>query len=462
MVQPATLFTNVLKNSIYESFAPSRIHEFAGYYGNQATGNILGVSDYTSPFDNYRSYIINIAEVIRLTADDPKLTDQNAMARIMKVWNYHMMTDSYGDIPYSEAAQPVDQVINQPVYDTQRDIYIDMLNELKEAAAQLGSHPDQVSFGNADILYQGNVEDWQKFANSLRFRLATRVRFVDPALAQEHISQVITAPLIDDNAENAALTTLAPSPTENSSNLNPVYVRYLTNITDIFVGLPVTDIMAPVNDPRLPVFAEPIDDGVSFRGRPLQLLQEEKDPYPDAKVSAVGPLLKAPTVEIVIMNAAEVYFLRAEAALANLTAEDKNEMFRNGIQASLEQYMVDPAEITSFMAQPVATLAGSEEQQLEQIIEQKFVANFFQAYEGWAEFRRTGYPQIWIGSEQGITGGQIPRRLTYPSDEYTKNEQNISVAAARIGGDELMTRVWWDVRPGLPYAHPLQGSFPPN
>lgn len=462
MVQPPTLFTNVLKNSIYATFAPGRIHEFSGYYGNQATGNILGVSDYTSPFNNYRSYIINLAEVIRLTADNPRLNDQNAMARIMKVWNYHIMTDAYGDIPYTEAARPVDQVINQPVYDTQQDIYVDMLNELKEAAAQLGSQGDQVSFGNADILYQGNVENWQKLANSLRFRLANRVRFVDAALASEHISEVINAPLIDENTENATLTTLPPSATENSINVNPIYNRYLTNLTDIFVGLPVTDIMAPVDDPRLPIFAEPISDGVSFRGRPIQLLQEEKDAYPDEEVSAVGPMLKAPTVEIVVMNAAEVYFLRAEAALAGITGEDENEMFRMGIESSLQQYGIAQAEIDAFMAQPVATLSGTEEEQLEQIIEQKYVAIFFQGYEGWAEFRRTGYPEIWVGSEQGITGGQIPRRLTYPNDEYTKNEANITAAAARIGGDDLMTRVWWDVRPGLPYAHPMQGSFPPN
>lgn len=462
MVQTSNLFTSVLKNSIFDSFSPGRIHEFSGYYGNEATGNILGVTDYTSPFDHFGSYIINLNEIIRLTANDPRRTDQNAMARIMKVWNYHIMTDAYGDIPYTEAARPVNEVINQPVYDTQESIYRDMLKELKEAAAQLGSVGDQLSFGDADILYQGNVENWIKFANSLRFRLANRVRFVDPNLAEENISDVINAPLIDDNSENAALTTLEPGDEQDPSNVNPIYNRYLTNITDIFVGLPVTDIMAPVDDPRLPLFAEPIDDGVTFRGRPIQLLQDQKIPYPDEKVSAVGPILKAETVQIIIMNAAEVNFLRAEAALANITDEDPNEMFREGIMASMNQYGIEQPEIDAFMTKPVATLSGTDEQMLEQIIEQKFVGNFFQAYEGWAEMRRTGYPQIWIGGETGVTDGQIPRRLTYPSDEYNKNSDNIAEAAARMGGDDLMTRVWWDVRPGLPYAHPLQGTFPPN
>jgi hypothetical protein len=462
MVQPPTLFTSVLKNSIYETFNPGRIHEFAGYYGNQATGNILSVSDYTSPFNNYRTHIINLSEVIRLTADDPRLNDQNAMARIMKVWNYHIMTDAYGDIPYSQAARPVTEVINQPVYDTQRDIYVDMLNELKEAAAQLGAVADQISFGKADILYQGNVENWKKFANSLRLRLANRVRFVEQALAEQHITEVIAAPLIDENSENASLETLPPSATENSTNVSPIYNRYLTATTDIFVGLPVTDIMNRVDDPRLPLFAEPIANGVSFRGRPIQLLQDEKDAYPDENVSAVGPLLKAEKYEIIVMNAAEVYFLRAELALAGITGEDEATLYRQGIEASLNQYNVDQDEIDAFMAGEAGTLTGTEEEQLELIINQKFVATFFQAYEAWSEFRRTGYPKIWVGSEKGVTNGNIPRRLTYPADEYNKNESNITAASARIGGDNLMTRVWWDVRPGLPYAHPLQGTFPPN
>lgn len=461
MVEPGMLFTNVLKNSIYETFSPGRIHEFAGFYGNQATGNIFAPTDFTSPFNNYRSYIINLSEIIRLTSDDPQKNDMNAMARIMKVWNFSRITDAYGDIPYFEAALGVDQVIVQPAYDTQEAIYKDMLNELKEVAAQLGSQGDQISFGNADILYQGDADKWEKLANSLRLRLANRVRFVDETLAQQHISEVINAPLIDENSENASLETLPPSASENASNINPIYRRYLDATTDIFVGIPVTDIMNPVDDPRLPLFAEPGESG-NFRGRPIQLFQEEKEAYPNENTSAVGPLLKAETYEIIVMNAAEVFFLRAEAALAGLTNEDEEEMFRQGIEKSLEQFDIPQAETNDFLAQPVATLSGTEEEQLEQIINQKFVAIFFQANEAWAEFRRTGYPRIWIGSEKGATDGNIPRRLTYPSDEFGKNEANVSAAAARMGGDDLLTRIWWDVRAGLPFAHPMQGMFPPN
>lgn len=463
MVQPETLFTHVLKNSIFETFTDGRIGEFSGYYASQASGNIFSVSDYTSPFDFYRKYVINLNEVMRLTADDPRKTDQNAMARIWKVWVYHLITDAYGDIPYFEAAQGIKNVINQPEYNTQEEIYRDMLKELKEAEAQLGAQGDQISFGNADILYQGDVDRWKAFANSLRLRLALRARFADPGLAAEHITEVIDAPLIDENSENASLETLPPGASESTSNVNFIWTRELTATTPMFVGFAITDVLIPTDDPRMPIFLTPALDGSgSYRGRPIQLLQEQKDPYGQDMVASVGPLLKTQTYEIVILNAAEVYFLRAEAAFAGITGEDANGMYRSGIRTSMEQYNIAEPEISRFLSQDIGTLSGTDEAQFEQIINQKYISTFFQHNQGWAEFRRTGYPEVWIGNDPGITGGQIPRRLTFPNDEYLKNEMNVREAAERMGGDELMTRVWWDARPGVPFEHPLQDVFPPN
>jgi hypothetical protein len=464
-VQTRVLFTSVLKHSIYESFSNTggRLGEFSQYYASQSSGNLLAPSNYTSPFNWYRSYVININEILRLTANDPQKNDQNAMARIWRVWVYHMMTDAYGDIPYFEAARGVVDVVNQPRYETQEEIYKDMLKELKEAAAQLGSQGDQVSFGNADILFKGNVDAWKKFANSMRLRLAIRARFADQALATQHISEVINAPLIDENSENAFLKTSQPTPTENSANINMVYNYYLTNITPYFVGFAIADVMIPNDDPRMPVFFKPSTDGqASYRARPIQLLQNEKDPYGQDMVASAGPILTAPTYDIIVFNAAETFFLRAEAAFAGITSENVQEMYQTGIQRSMEQYKVDQSAITAFLSREGVVLQGTDEQRFEKIVTQKYISMFFQGHQGWAEMRRTGYPKVWVGGEKGITNGQIPRRFTYPDDEYLKNEDNVRAAAARIGGDNLMTRVWWDKRPGLPFTHPRQNINPPN
>jgi hypothetical protein len=109
------------------------------------------------------------------------------------------MTDSYGDIPYFETTQAVDEVIVAPKYDTQQAIYTDMLNELKEAAAQLSYDSDQASYGSADVFLGSDVAAWKRFANSLRLRLAMRVRYADASLAQTHISEVLSAELISAN-----------------------------------------------------------------------------------------------------------------------------------------------------------------------------------------------------------------------------------------------------------------------
>lgn len=464
-VQPSVLFTSVLKHSIFASYenTAGRVGEFSQYYASQASGNLFTPTNYTSPFNWYRSYIININEIIRLTADDPKKTDQNAMARIWKVWVYHMMTDAYGDIPYFEAALGVDDIINQPKYDTQEAIYTDMLKELKEAAAQLGSQGDQESFGDADILYQGDVESWERFANSLRLRLAIRARFANESLASQHITDVVSAPLINANSENASLETLPPGESENSSNVNFVYNRNLTNINPPLVGFAITDVMIPTDDPRMPIFFEPAESNPdTYRGRPIQLAQEQKSPYYDEDtVARMGPLLNADVYEIIVMNAAEVCFLRAEAAFANITGEAAEELYLMGIQRSMEQYGVAEADVTEFLNQDVGNLSGTDEEQFEKIVTQKYIAMFFQGYQGWAEMRRTGYPKVWIGDESGVVD-HIPRRFTYPNDEYLKNEVNVAAAASNIGGDKLDTKVWWDKRPGLPFEHPLQDVFPPN
>jgi hypothetical protein len=403
-IQTPVLFTNVLKHSIFSSYEDTRgrLGEYSQYYASQASGNLFTVTDYASPFNWYRSYIINLNEIIRLTKDDPLRADQYNMTRIWKSWVFHMMTDAYGDIPYFEAALSFENVVMQAAYNTQEEIYKDMLNELKDAAEKLGDQSNQLSFGNADILFQGDVESWKKFANSLRLRLAIRARFADANLAAEHITDALNKPLIVENSENAFLSTAEPTPTENSANVNMVYNYYLTNQTPFFVGFAITDVMIPNEDPRMPIFFTPSSDGQnSYRGRPIQLAQEQKEPYGQEMVASVGPLLMADTYDIIVFNAAETYFLRAEAAFANLTGENAQELYTKGIEKSMEQYGVEQSEVEEFLSKEGVVYTGTEEELFEKIVTQKYISMFFQGHQGWAEHRRTGYPKIWLGNEVG-------------------------------------------------------------
>lgn len=460
IIKPSMLFTAVLKNSVFDSYNTGIIAEYSGYYSNQGSGVIFQNANWTSPFNNYyRSYIINTAEIVRLTADDPKLINEHAIGRIWKALLFSQLTDLYGDIPYFEAAQNVENVVNQPKYDAQKDIYTDLLKELKEAAAQLNPDPALASFGAADILMGGDVDRWKRFANSLRLRFSLRISYADPALAKQHIVDVLNQPLIDANSFNVSLTTIDGS---NLNNRNPLYDDPL-NSYPLWTSFTVADNLKKLSDPRLTIFSLPASDGTSgYRGRPIALGNDQIT-YQEANTAMLQSSFRSAEHPIIVMNAAEVSFLRAEAALRALSTENAQQLYTKGITQSLTQYEVPQAAQDTYLASAAAVLAGSGEEQLEQIIVQKFLAMLYESNEAYAEFRRTGYPRIWTGSSLGSTNGEIPRRLTYPLDEYAKNEVSIKEAAGKLAqGDNYMSHVWWDAKAGLPFHHPKQGTFPPE
>ena len=460
IIKPALLLTGVQKGSIFSIYNTSVIAEYSGYYSNGASGVIFQNANWSEPFNTfYTSYIINTAEVVRLTADDPKLINENAIGRIWKAWLFHILTDAYGDVPYFQAALNVNEVVNQPKYDKQQDIYKDLLKELKEAVASLDDDPTLSSFGDADLLYSGVVDKWRRFGNSLRLRLAMRIRYADPALAKQHVMELATAPLIDDNSLNAQLTTIDGS---NTGNRNPLYDDP-TNPYPLFGSFTVTDNLKRLSDPRLPIYLGPATDGVSgYRGRPIAISGAEKT-YNESSTAYLQYFFRAAVYSIIIMNAAEVSFLRSEAALAGFTADNPQTLYQAGIQHSLDQYAVDPTAATNYLNSAAGLLSGTDEEKDEEIIVQKWIANYYNSYEGWTEFRRTGYPRIWTGSDLGSTNGNVPRRLTYPLDEYTKNGVNVKAAAGLLSkGDDYLSHIWWDAKPGLPFYHPKQGMFPPE
>ncbi len=463
LIQPSMLFTAAQKSSIFSTYENSTFKEYSNYYSNEASGAIFQNRDWSTPFSNFQGTLINTSEVVRLTANRPDSINENAMARIWKVWLFHQLTDAYGDLPYSEAVKSMDEAINQPTYDTQKDIYTDLLNQLKDAVASLSDNADLASFGDADLLYAGNVASWIRFGNSLRLRLALRVRYADAALAGQHITDLAGKPMIENNDQNAKLTTIDGP---DSDNRNPLYNDFVnSNGYPVYIGFTVTQELLKRDDPRLTIYATPsVAPGPGYRGRPMTLSGVEKVPYGIDSVAYMQLSFQQAVQTIIVMNAAEVYFLRAEAALAGLSTEDANEMYVNGIKASFEQYSVPGPDQTTYLAGAFGNVnSGTEEEKLESIIVQKYLAMFNQGAEAWAEYRRTGYPTIWTGSDMGSTNGRIPRRVTYPASEYALNSQNLDAAIGRLeGGDNMTSRIWWDAKPGLPLLHPRQGMFPPE
>lgn len=467
-IKVENILSRVQKGSIFSIPDFDRISEFAGFVSNEASGYPFQDDDYANPFSTwYRSYLSNLNEVVRLT-QAPADANKNAIARIFRAWLFQNLTDVYGDVPYTEAAKSGENFSASPRYDAQQDIYRDMLNELKLAGAQLSAEPSLETFGSADLLFGGDVDSWIRFANSLRLRMAVRVRFADNAMAQEHINDLTNAPMINENTENARLLSEGAG-APNRDNRSPI-LNFMEdgNIYGLYFSFTVLEVLALNNDPRLPVYfrlPNLIDPGssVPYRARPINPSGPINARYNRDSVSQIGEYFTSDQFAFNLITAAEVHFLKAEAALAGLASADANALYRRGIELSMEQYGVSGTAINDFLASSAATLSGTDEQQLEQIIVQKYISLVYQSTEAWAEHRRTGYPKMWLGDGPNDSDGQVPRRLTYPADEYSKNGANVQEAASRYtGGDKLTSRVWWDAKAGVPYVHPRQQLYPPE
>ncbi|MEQ9218948.1 MAG: SusD/RagB family nutrient-binding outer membrane lipoprotein [Cyclobacteriaceae bacterium] len=443
----------------------------------------------------YTNYARNLGSIIRLTQDDPELVNKYAIARIMRVWAFARATDIYGDIPYSESALPLDKVIYTPRYDTQQSIYEDFFNELREAEALLD--PTKESFGSSDLLYGGDVAMWAKFANSLRLRLALRVRYADSQLAADQMSDLTVADLITINDESA----YAMTSNDLIENANPNYRTLLLNGTatyKLLLSKTMIDLWQDTGDPRLNLYADTAQatfQSFGYRGRPLlgDCPQEQKNPYTNESVSRWPMHMYAPIWPMPVLTAAEVNFALSEAALYGIwgTPGDAQTFYQAGIEASLDwsldwsnitssqlsdlfaiydpemtgaevdsynsSHALTQTKINNFIASsPVVTLTGTTEQMLEMIINQKMLSYFpTMLHEASAEFKRTGYPRVLIGDDQGDLQGVPPRRYLYPVSEQDLNSESYSDAVQRIGGqDDVMTKNWWDANPSGPHPHP--------
>ncbi|MEW2923138.1 SusD/RagB family nutrient-binding outer membrane lipoprotein [Muricauda sp. ANG21] len=460
------LLTRVQKELFIDDWATplSVFGNYAGY-SSSAGNQPFSAGFFSDEFGGSYANLINISEIIRLTKDDPEQVNKHAIAKILRVYIYQRLTDIYGDVPYSEAVQSVENVIVQPKYDTQESIYLDMLNELQLAAASLDENAE-AGFGGADLVYGGDVDKWKKFANSLKLRLALRVIYSNQSLAADQINGLLTSDLMGSNDDNAFVTTSE----DLEGNRNPIYNQIISNgeILAQLMGKTIIDLLQEVDDPRLTIFALPTPNSIAdaeanndpslliYRGRPLGLEgSEEREHYVLNDLSQIGDFFRTPVLDLPVLNYSEVCFALAEAKLVlGLGNEDADIWYKRGITANMELYGIGADAISAFLSTPVGTLSGSTEEQLEQILSQKNIALFPNAIEGWTEWRRTGFPRILIGSMIGETGGTIPRRINYPVEEGNINSANYQEVSERIGGDFLTTKVWWDTNTNVPYEHP--------
>lgn len=398
-----------------------------------------------------------------------------AIALILQVQTMSRVTDYYGPIPYSKVAQGA-----TTPYDSQQAVYNSFFAQLDTAVTNLQAYvaknPGLAPFGKFDMVYGGSYPEWIKYANSLRLRLAMHIVNVDPTTAKTQALKAISDPggLLTTNADNATLTGFGYH--------SPIW-WIGTSWTDLAVGASLTSYLNGYNDPRLPKMVSPASSPASIAGQYVGI--RAGTPVGGKPMYSGYSLPNFANIQeytpMVLMNAAEVWFLRAEAALRGWTTESAQTDYETGITTSMTQwgasvgnYLSDKTSTQADYVDPQTPQAGvpnasikamstitiawdntaTNEQNLERIITQKWLANFPSGgWESWTEYRRTGYPRLFpvvVNNSGGTisTALQI-RRIQYPSSEYTGNAAGVAAGVSLLGGpDNGGTPVWWDTNKG--------------
>jgi hypothetical protein len=369
---------------------------------------------------------------------------QYAVADIMAVVGFAKLTDAFGDVPYFNGGWGVTGELSPP-YDSQREIYLDMIDRLGMDIETLKQADGTVGLIGQDPIYKDDPDLWIRFANSLRLRLAMRMRHVEPDIAGETITECLEEPLMTSNLHDAVQFGIEG---DNSQLFSPWYGTfsyYNFRISDKIVAQ-----LSSTNDPRLSFYADTISDG-TYKGFVNGLTEEAFSVVIDEEHSYPGEYLVGQGAATYLMTAAEIAFLQAESALFGLGGTDANAHYRKGIELAMQRVGVSEEDIESFLASETATLSGTQEEQFEQICTQMWLAFVPNTAEAFSMMRRTGYPDIPIRDgvilDRGDTEGELPSRMIYPLSEKLRNGENVQQAIDNLdGGDELKSRIWWDVR----------------
>lgn len=401
------------------------------------------INGYWSGF--YAGGLQDISTILKQTkSTTPNLV---APALIMKSWTFGVMTDMWGDIPYSQANKS--DPTAPPQYDRQKDIYAGILADLKTASDI--SVPGGTTYGSADLIYNGDATKWKKFANSLRLRYGLRLSKVDPATAQAQVAAAIAAGVFTSNADNALLKW----PGDGTNN-SPIYNNFVTRddqhmsqtlvnaMKSLYISIGPTA-ADTVFDPRLAVYADPIASSPSkplYVGAPNGLQDDAAISIGINNTSRVGIAYRSKTTPSILMAYSEVLFDEAEAAARGWAPGDPASLYNAAIQASMQYNGIPDAVTAAYVASP--RVAYSASTGLQQIALQRWIALFSEGTEAYSEWRRTGVPDLQPGPAAITTPHIVARRLTYPVSEQSFNNAALQAAITAQGGALLSSRVWWD------------------
>ncbi len=386
-------------------------------------------------------------------------TSYQGISMILQTWTNSILTDTYGDIPYSQATLGRDSLLFEPKFDAQKDVYTNMLMKLDSANTLLKANKaiDPLQ----DPVYAGSVANWRKFGNSLYLRLLMRVAHKAEIkdYAEAKIKEILETnksnyPIIANNAESAILRWTGEGVYISPFMATRVQDFRATAIAEYFI-----DFLRDTNDPRLNIpdygaagvnrwGIAPVSG--NFVGVPSGYAQGSEDYsrmsyFYSADQNVGGYSMQSEPMTGMIMNFAEVEFIKAEAMLKGYISGDPSVPFYSGAANSITLWT--PTWTGNIQEHLAASdkewdANASFDQKMEMIHQQKYFALFLVDLQQWFEYRRTGHPILPKGA--GLkNNGEMPARMQYPVYVQSSNPVSYREAVARQGADEINTKMWW-------------------
>lgn len=484
---------------------------FNGAWWTGALGYDYNAGYTDAAYDWMAGYVSNLSVYQNFVKEGGELENENfyAIGLVMKGLYYQMYTDTFGMVPYSEASDPD---IITPKLDSQLEIYRGVIMDLDEAMNIIGSQSVTgegiALLAENDLFFNGDLQKWKKLANTLKLRMALRAQGAPGAdFAENAIAEALQNPLITSEDENA----LMEKDTEIDQFGNAAYGDVWHNFAGIGskwnVGKTLIDYLRDNNDPRLPQYAKPIqansavfvkpsegsgiarfdkyvdfileqlddagvvytrsdagnevsitiEEGEYYVGQPSRLNADimphvKKDLFSEPADWIINPKNEGlPIFPEVVMTAAEGNFLQADAIVKGLSTGDAQTFYQEGIRQAMKVWNVDEGAISNFLGnEEMALLNGSDEENLEKIAVQRWIAAYTDGFEAWAIVRDTGYPsELASGVSDfdiyaaGTLNGEYPQRMRYGNQEYNTNGDNLQEAIQQQGPDEQGTELWW-------------------
>ena len=383
---------------------------------------LMRPADYDQMFLTLYSTILENLRILNLKAEQNHHYAYAVIAKILTAYNLGIITDSWGDVPYSKALGGN----LTPTYDKQEDVYKTMQALLDSAIQENSLNPGDVVPGTDDFIYSGNMTLWQKFAYTLKARYyihLTKAPGYDP-IAQSNLALASLQNGFGSLADEANFSAYSTS----SGSESPWYENIDPGQGGVVLSSTLIDSLITRHDPRLPIIATTGDDGM-YRG-----LQNGTGPAPDVNIfSTINSFYASKSSPESILSFPEAEFIKAEAVFRISGPIAATPVYINAINSAMARVGLDTTS-AAVLAYVASRTPLNSENGLQRIIEDKTIGNFLST-ENYNDWRRTGYPLLTIVQNPHVP--TIPRRFPYPFEEETANPQPQQSAS-------ITDRVWWD------------------